>query len=232
MHYNWLATLVFIVLTIALLRLGKWLVFHNADLARMRDINREQDAQKMALAKYPPMVKSSQLAGAMTNLLFLVAIAPFIITFEPPALWQVLLQSLGTLMLYDFFYYLMHRFLLHGNSRFRRVHGVHHQARLPSQIDALYVHPLETAMGLGLFLVCLGLVSLLSGGIHVLLASIVYVLYAQQNVINHAFFRLPHFPFRSIDYLTTKHHIHHRNMNSGNYASITPLYDYLFGTLE
>ena len=62
-------------------------------------------------------------------------------------------------MVYDFFYYLTHRFLFHAatDSRFavlryfRRVHAVHHQARDPSHIDAFYVHPVETTIGQVLF---------------------------------------------------------------------------------
>ena len=43
---------------------------------------------------------------------------------------------------------------------------------------------------------------------------------------------LPYFPFKTIDYVTSIHAAHHIDMTRGNYATLTMLYDWLFGTLE
>jgi sterol desaturase/sphingolipid hydroxylase (fatty acid hydroxylase superfamily) len=35
-----------------------------------------------------------------------------------------------------------------------------------------------------------------------------------------------------VDYITSIHAAHHVDMNQGNYATLTMIYDWLFGTLE
>ena len=44
--------------------------------------------------------------------------------------------------------------------------------------------------------------------------------------------KLPYFPFRTLSWITAKHHVHHENMHKGNYATITLFYDKLFGTFD
>ena len=43
---------------------------------------------------------------------------------------------------------------------------------------------------------------------------------------------LPDFPFRAISNVTWIHAAHHVNMSKGNYATLTMIYDWMFGTLE
>jgi sterol desaturase/sphingolipid hydroxylase (fatty acid hydroxylase superfamily) len=112
------------------------------------------------------------------------------------------------------------------------VHAVHHQARNPTYIDAHYVHPMETFIGLGLFFLCIALLAVLLGPFHVVTVVLTYVLYTQLNIINHTLVELPYFPFRTLTWITAKHHVHHENMHKGNYATITLFYDRLFGTLD
>ena len=50
--------------------------------------------------------------------------------------------------------------------------------------------------------------------------------------MHHMKFDLDYFPFKTVNYLTDKHHTHHVNMGMGNYAAITPLFDWMFGTLD
>ena len=126
----------------------------------------------------------------------------------------------------------MHRFLLHGQTRLRQVHALHHRARKPTYIDSLYVHWIENIMGLGLFIVTIGSLGLYFGGIHSVSVALAFLLWTNQNTINHVEIDLPHFPFKILNYLTNKHQVHHENMHMGNYASITPLYDFIFGTLD
>ena len=87
-------------------------------------------------------------------------------------------------------------------------------------------------IGLMIYVVSITTVSLTFGGLHVLAAAFAFVIWSQINTINHTKFNLDRFPYKTINYLTTKHAIHHQNMNMGNYSSITPLFDKLFGTLD
>lgn len=231
-HYNWLGSLLALVGIIVLTKFGKFLAFKVPALAQAKQLNREQDKLKLKKDKYPPMIKASQKVGLYCNLAFFLVILPFCITLDPQSLWMVPLHLLVVLMVYDFFYYLMHRFWFHGNGRMRQVHAVHHQARTPTYIDAHYVHPTETFLGLALFFATIIGMSLLLGPLHIVTLVILYTLYVQLNTINHTHVDLPYFPFKTLSWITAKHHRHHENMQMGNYATITLIYDKMFGTYE
>jgi sterol desaturase/sphingolipid hydroxylase (fatty acid hydroxylase superfamily) len=113
------------------------------------------------------------------------------------------------------------------------VHALHNQARTPTYVDALYVHPLETSIGLVLFLGSIPLVAALGGGaLNAVAMAIATLIFTQLNTINHTYVNLPYFPFKTVDRITSLHAAHHVDMNRGNYATLTMLYDRLFGTLE
>ncbi len=231
-HYNWQAALVTLIGVIVLTKIAKYLAFKVPDLAEMRRVNLERDKPKYAQPKYPPVVKGSQRVGLYCNLAFFVVLAPYCINLQPTPWYKVLLDLFIVLMVYDFFYYLSHRFWFHGNGWMRKIHAVHHQARSPTYIDALYVHPFETFIGLSLFIGTVFILGLVTGGFHAITAILAYVIFTQLNTINHTFVDLPKFPFRTLSWITAKHHKHHENMHMGNYATITLFYDKLFGTFE
>ena len=113
------------------------------------------------------------------------------------------------------------------------MHALHHGAHTPTHIDAFYVHPLETTIGLVLYLGSIPLVAALSGApLHAVSMAVATLLFTQLNTINHTFVNLPRFPFRTLSYITHVHAAHHVDMNRGNYATLSMLYDRLFGTYE
>lgn len=236
--YDWKAGIALIVMVVALGKFGRWLVFKVPAFRGVREQNRALDKERLGRDKYPPMIKRSIRAGMWTNLAFFFVMAPLVVSFEPRPLWRGLFDIVLILMVYDFFYYLTHRFLFHAahDSRFavlrffRRVHAVHHQARDPSHIDAFYVHPVETTIGQLLFhFTVLGL-GLAVGGFHVVSVAIASLVYIQLNTFNHVKFELP--GYKVLNWISFKHHVHHIDMQKGNYATITLLYDKLFGTLD
>ena len=236
--YDWKAGMALIVMVVALGKFGRWLVFKVPAFQGVREQNRALDKERLGRDKYPPMIKRSIRAGMWTNLAFFFVMAPLVVSFEPRPLWRGLFDIVLILMVYDFFYYLTHRFLFHAahDSRFavlrffRRVHAVHHQARDPSHIDAFYVHPVETTIGQLLFhFTVLGL-GLAVGGFHVVSVAIASLVYIQLNTFNHVKFELP--GYKLLNWISFKHHVHHIDMQKGNYATITLLYDKLFGTLD
>ena len=236
--YDWKAGMALIVMVVALGKFGRWLVFKVPAFRGVREQNRALDKERLGRDKYPPMIKRSIRAGMWTNLAFFFVMAPLVVSFEPRPLWRGLFDIVLILMVYDFFYYLTHRFLFHAahDSRFavlrffRRVHAVHHQARDPSHIDAFYVHPVETTIGQLLFhFTVLGL-GVALGGFHVVSVAIASLVYIQLNTFNHVKFELP--GYKVLNWISFKHHVHHIDMQKGNYATITLLYDKLFGTLD
>ncbi len=142
--------------------------------------------------------------------------------------WRFALEAVTVILLYDFGYYFMHRYLFHEWKILRGVHSVHHAARNPRVIDSLLLHPIETFMGLSLFFGSVALV----GGVHLYTLALLFITYTAFNILNHAGVDIPRFPVKTLGILAAKHDRHHHSMISGNYASITPLPDIIFGTVE
>lgn len=232
MNYDWIAALVFLATLIVTTKVGKFLAFQIPAFARMRDMNSEADKEKMAKERFRDAVKVNNRAGLLTNVVFYLAVLPFCVSLAPRPLWRHLADIVVVLLVFDFFYYLTHRFLFHGKL-LRKVHALHHQARTPTYIDALYVHPLETTIGLILFLGSIPLVAAATGEpLNAFSMAIATLIFTQVNTINHTFVDLPTFPFKTVDKITSLHAAHHVDMNQGNYATLTMLYDWMFGTLE
>jgi sterol desaturase/sphingolipid hydroxylase (fatty acid hydroxylase superfamily) len=153
---------------------------------------------------------------------------PFLFSEEAISPWRMLFQGVAILITYDFAYYFVHRYPFHQWNLLKKIHAVHHTVRYPTAYDSLYMHPVENVIGLLLLMLCTCLV----GPVSIYAFGGAFVIYSLLNVLNHAGFDLPFFPFRTLTYLARKHDRHHVSMRSGNYASITPLFDRLFGTAE
>lgn len=232
MSYDWKAALVFLATLVALTVLGHFLAFRVPALQRMREQNREADRAKLSRQRYSDAVRANTRAALLTNAAFYLAVLPFCLSLEPRPLWRQALDAVAVLMVFDFLYYLTHRFLFHGKA-LRKVHALHHQARTPTYVDALYVHPLETAIGLVLFLGSMPLIAALTGGpLNAFSMAVATLIFTQLNTINHTYVNLPYFPFRTLSRITAIHAAHHVDMNQGNYATLTMVYDRLFGTFE
>jgi sterol desaturase/sphingolipid hydroxylase (fatty acid hydroxylase superfamily) len=152
----------------------------------------------------------------------------FLFYDRPTPIGMMLLEGLAVLIVYDFAYYFMHRYLFHEWRILRRVHAVHHAAHNPRAVDSFLLHPVENALGLTLLLASVALV----GGVHLFTFAPIFAGYTLLNVFNHAGLDIPHFPFKTLGRIAVTHDKHHHNMRSGNYASITPLPDIIFGTFE
>jgi sterol desaturase/sphingolipid hydroxylase (fatty acid hydroxylase superfamily) len=230
--YDWKAALIFIGSLILMTIVSRFLVFRVPALQQMRELNHEADRKKLSRNRYREAVRVNNRAGLIANLVFYVVVLPWCVSLAPRPFWRHVVDVVAVLMLFDFFYYLTHRFLFHGRP-LRKIHALHHQARTPTYIDALYVHPIETTIGLLLFLFSIPLVGAVSGApLNAFSMAFATLIFTQVNTINHTFVHLPYFPFKTLDKITSLHAAHHVDMNQGNYATLTMLYDWLFGTLE
>lgn len=142
------------------------------------------------------------------------------------SLWRVLGEAAVILLVYDFGYYFLHRFVLHAWPVGRRIHAVHHTIRTPYVKDSLYIHPAETAAGMGLFLASTYVV----GPVGVSSFLVALLIYSLLNLFIHSALDLRRFPFRTLTALVRHHDIHHDSMKAGYYASITPIWDLVFRT--
>lgn len=139
---------------------------------------------------------------------------------------RLIWEPIAVLALYDFGYYLLHRFVFHEWKLGRRIHAVHHKIRTPYAQDSLYIHPVETVLGVGLLMAC----TLIVGPISVYSFGVVFFAYSVLNILIHSAFALPFFPVRWLSALSRNHDTHHHSMKGGYYASISPLWDHVFGT--
>jgi len=57
-----------------------------------------------------------------------------------------------------------------------------------------------------------------------------FLVYSVLNVFVHSAFHLPFFPFRWLSSLSAHHDAHHSSMKGGYYASLSPLWDWVFRT--
>jgi sterol desaturase/sphingolipid hydroxylase (fatty acid hydroxylase superfamily) len=180
----------------------------------------------------PEDVKWRLLGNALFSgvLSYALAFGPYRWLFHerPTSLFTIVWQAVAILLLYDVGYYFMHRLAFHQWAWMKRVHTVHHLVRHPSALDSLFLHPLETFCGLALLSLCTWVV----GPVHVVTYVIVFAAYSFLNILVHSGLDLPFFPFRIASYLARKHDTHHTSMRGGNFASITPLCDLIFGTAE
>jgi sterol desaturase/sphingolipid hydroxylase (fatty acid hydroxylase superfamily) len=172
--------------------------------------------------------------------LYMIAIfalvLPFCLTLEAQPWWKMGLDVVVILMVYDFFYYLMHRYLFHDNNfiggPLKWMHAVHHRQHDPCRMDSSYIHPLEVACGLGLYTATILALSWPMGRFHVATIIITWVAFSRINVHNHALWKSDRFPFKYMNYAARMHHNHHAKFTGGNYATITLLFDWMFGTLD
>lgn len=232
MTYDWMAALATIVSVIVMTVIGRNLAFRIPALAEMRDQNTAADKPKMARERYREWVKRNTKLGLYTNLVFNITVLPWFVSFGSTPIWQAVLQILGILLVFDCMYYFTHRFLFHGKP-LRKIHALHHQARTPTYIDSMYVHPVETFIGLMLFLWSIPIISFAIGApLNFFATAIAILLFTQLNTLNHAYTNLARFPYKTLNYITGVHASHHIDMTHGNYATLTMMFDWLFGTYE
>lgn len=231
--YHWQAALAFFALMTGAMAISNFLIFKVPAFHSMREVNRAVDKTKLDRVPFREAVKVNNRTGLYVNLIFYATVLPFCIDFGGRPLWRHALEILAVLLVFDFMYYWTHRSLFHG-TLLRKVHSLHHQARKPTYVDALYVHPLETTIGLCLFLFSMPIVALATQTpLNVFSMVVATFLFTQLNTLNHVYTRFPdRFPFSWIDYITGVHAAHHVDMNHGNYATLTMFYDKLFGTFE
>ncbi len=224
MALHWM--LVVVLLLSGVLLLATKLAYHSPRLAAAR-IHPEPGRKLRGMKLYPRVFGNMLFSGALVFVL-VYATRPWLIAAGEASWARLLLDATLVLLLYDFCYYWMHRVAFHQWGPLRKVHVVHHAVRHPHAVDSLYLHPVETFLGIALLVTC----SLVVGPVHAGTFAVVFAVYSFLNILVHAGLDLPFFPFRALGFLARKHDVHHTSMKGGNYASLTPIFDKLFGTAE
>ena len=234
--YHWQLSLYTALGIAAVTVIGKRLLLLAPAVREAAGLNQAAYAAKMAKPAYAANQTWNRKWGLFYWAIIFVAILPFCLTSEAQPWWEVLRDVVVILMVYDFFYYLAHRFLFHDEGFFGGpllwVHAYHHRQRNPCRGDSSYIHPLEVAIGLGLYVGTILLLSRFMGSFHVVTVVITWVAFSQINLHNHDLWDADRFPFRYLKTMSVMHHNHHASFTGGNFATISLLYDWLFGTLD
>jgi sterol desaturase/sphingolipid hydroxylase (fatty acid hydroxylase superfamily) len=187
-----------------------------------------------------PHYAANQAWNRKWSIVFLFAIfgvvLPFCLTVESQPWWRIPRDLFLILMAYDFVYYLTHRFVFHNGGWFDGpllwMHAVHHRQLNPCRMDSSYIHPLEIAIGLGLYVATIFVLSRFLGSFHVVTVVLTWLAFSEINLHNHTRWDEGRFPFGYLNYASMLHHNHHARFTGGNFATISPLYDWMFGTLD
>ena len=139
---------------------------------------------------------------------------------------RIALEAFALLFVYDGLYYAMHRFLFHHKKLMRFMHGLHHQARAPNARESLLTHPLEVTAGLGLLLTS----AILIGSVHVPAFLLANLTHSELNLVNHTGLAFPRGPLRLLNGWTRFHYGHHGVDMDANYATLSPMWDWMFKT--
>ena len=236
-NYQWKLSLIAYVSIMAVSVLGPKLVTMLVPTFRQSAaMNKAAFDAKMQKPAYAANQAWNRKWGLIFTVIIFGGIIPFTLTPEMPSVWEILIDMVVILMVYDFFYYLVHRFLFHDAGFLAGplmwVHAVHHRQHNPCRQDSSYIHPIEVAMGLGLYVAVIAALSPLLGKYNVLTIIITWTAFSQINLHNHDLWESEKFPFKYLAYMAEMHHNHHAKFTGGNFATISLLYDWMFGTLD
>ncbi len=235
-QYHWSLSLYSGIGIIALTILAKRLALLVPTFKAAGKLNSETFRKKMERPNYAANQKWNRKWSVFYLLVIFGLFLPFCLTARAQPWWKTPLDIVVILMVYDLVYYFTHRFLFHDNGflggPLLKIHAVHHRQHVPCRWDSSYIHPLEIAIGLSLYVASIFMLSRFMGNFNVETIVITWVAFSEINLHNHDLWEADHFPFRYLSTMSEMHHTHHKTFTGGNYATISLLYDWIFGTLD
>ncbi|MBW8783045.1 MAG: sterol desaturase family protein, partial [Novosphingobium sp.] len=154
-QYHWQLSLLAAVGIAAVTFVGKQVVLLVPSFRAAYQLNQAAQAEKMLKPSYAANQKLNRKWGLIYWAVAFAVILPFCLTLAPQPWWRIVRDIAIILMFYDFFYYLVHRFVFHDEGflggPLMWVHAVHHRQHNPCRADSSFIHPLEVALGLGLY---------------------------------------------------------------------------------
>lgn len=123
-----------------------------------------------------------------------------------------LLSPLLILVLYETYYYWLHRWM-HRPGIFRRIHKVHHDSVLPTVFTAFSFHPLEAFLQFIFFPVYLMIIP-----VHPVMLGIVFTFLTITAMVNHAGVEIYGPPTSRSQLIGSKHHDAHHKRFKWNFG--------------
>jgi sterol desaturase/sphingolipid hydroxylase (fatty acid hydroxylase superfamily) len=199
-------------------------------------LNRTTASSRLEKQSYLDNMAWNRKWGMIITGVIFGVILPFCLTLATGPWWMIPVQIFTILMVYDFFYYWAHRVLFHDTpgriGPLKWMHAVHHRQLNPCRLDSAYLNPLETAIGLGLYVLSILLLSFAFGRFHVGTIVVTWLTFQYINLHNHDLWDRERFGGGYLATMSEMHHHHHSRFTGGNFATITLLYDWMFGTLD
>ena len=182
-------------------------------------LNAETLAAKMAKPNYAANQKWNRKWALSFQVVIFGAILPYCLTAGTHH-WTIMLRDIVViLMAYDFVYYLTHRFLFHDSGflggPLKWMHAIHHRQHNPCRWDSSYIHPLEVAIGLGLYVATVAVLSVVMGRFDVPTVILTFIAFSQINLHNHNLWTEDSYPWRYLAFLSRMHHNHHAKFTGG-----------------
>ncbi len=213
-----------------------WLITRIPSVGAQARLNRETLAKRREKPSYVENQSWNRKWALLFQVIIFIAILPFCLKPGFQSVGATLFDCFVILMVYDFFYYLTHRFLFHDSGflggPLKWMHAIHHRQHNPCRMDSSYIHPLEVAIGLGLYVATIAALSAVMGRFDVVTVVVTFVAFSQINLHNHNLWSEARFLWGYAKYASDMHHHHHAKFTGGNFATITLLYDWMFGTLD
>jgi lathosterol oxidase len=166
--------------------------------------------------------------GTATTILAMAGVIPVATARPAPA--TVLLETAGYVLLFDAYFYALHR-LLHARLPFRWVHAVHHRSRVVTVWSTIAMHPVEFVLLAGflpvtMFLWTAHVVSIVAVGLF--LAGSITLAHSGRDPLPRWWARVP---LLALYLAPPVHEEHHLRMRC-NYGATSTVFDQLFGTLR
>lgn len=235
-HYEWKLSIFVGVGLIALTLVTTLLARLVPSINAASKLNAETYKAKMQKPAYAANQAWNRKWSTIITSVIFIAILPFCLTADPQPWTRILRDMFIILMFYDFFYYFTHRLLFHDSGFFggplKWMHAIHHRQHNPCRNDSSYIHPLEIFIGMALYVGSIVGLSQLLGTFHVVTIIVTFFAFTAINLHNHNLWVENRLLGGYLAYVSRMHHHHHARFTGGNYATITPLYDWMFGTLD
>jgi Delta7-sterol 5-desaturase len=168
------------------------------------------------------------VTGMVTTFLVLDGVIP--LATERPTGRTFALELLAYVMLFDAYFYGLHR-LLHTRGLYRTIHAVHHRSTAPTVLTALAFHPVEALLIIGFMPAAMWLIPIHLASLAVVstfLSGSILLAHCGYEVFPRWWQRVPVLGW----YVTPRIHDRHHVQRDCNYSATLSIFDRVFGTLR
>ena len=150
---------------------------------------------------------------------------------EPAAWWMIVLEYAAYFILFDTWFYWLHRWM-HNEPMYSWIHKLHHRSTSPNLLTTLSVNPLESFINGGFVPIFLALTPVVHAETVALIVptNIIMGLYVHSGY--ELFPRWWNKSWLTKWFITASFHDHHHRYFTGNFGGYTTIWDRICGTMR